>query len=180
MAYHQVVSGLFLAVAVLSANKEVQAQVEAVGTPQLRFDGDAVRIAMPQLGGRSIVQVSIGGHGPYKFFIDTGSGVSVVDTEIAAALDLEVIGGQAVGAPGGGTVDADRVSMPSIVVGDLVIEGATSLALDIAGMTGGVMEGILGIIFGLQLAPDLVGRARLKAEDDPEDNAFQVAHSSHG
>ena len=60
------------------------------GTPLLRFAGQSQELTMIQSGDRAVVEVRIGAAGPYKFLIDTGASLSVVDTEIAAAVDYMI------------------------------------------------------------------------------------------
>ena len=140
--------------------------------PTLRFPGDSVSLAMHTVGGRSVVQVRIGPDGPFDFFIDTGSRTSVIDRELAARLQLEVVGSTRAGAPGGAGVDVDVVSAPLLQVANLEILESSAIALDLAELTGGVMDGILGMdLFRdvlLSLEPSrgaaVVSRRRLRSD----------------
>jgi len=145
-----VVVGVLMTVGGLSGAATVAAHAQDQGPPPtLRFPGDRLELPMPTSGGRATVEVRIGDAGPYRFLIDTGAGVSVVDSRIATALGLEPIGHMDVGVPGGRQVPADRVLVPTLRVGDLVIEDARPVVLDIAAMTHGAMDGVLGLdVFG--------------------------------
>jgi hypothetical protein len=118
---------------------------EAAPAPVLRFVGDAVTVAMPLKGDRHMLQVTIGSEGPFDFFIDTGSAVSVIDARIASRLGLVVTGTVPIGAPGGGTVDAGVVAVPVLRVGDLEIQSAAAVTIELSQFTGGLMQGILGM-----------------------------------
>lgn len=204
MFTHQAAVACLLSVTPLMVHSEIEGQTALVDGPRLHFVGESVRLAMPQTGGRSIVDVMIGENGPYAFFIDSGSSVTVIDSGIAETLSPEVVGRVPIGAPGGATVDADRVAMPTFSAGDLTVEDATALVLDIATMTGGVMEGILGMdLFGEfllsldpsheratilrgTLPPDAPGVVQAEGDDGslifPVDVAGQtvMAHIDHG
>jgi len=146
---------------------------QPVSHPQLEFVGDQVELKMMRKGGRSLVAVHVGDAGPFDFFIDTGAAVSVIDSRIAAELDLSVVGSVAVGAPGGEPVDSDIVQSPTLQVGELAIHNATLVSLEIAALTGGLMQGILGLdVFQdvlLTLDPGtaraLLSRSELAADD---------------
>jgi len=114
-------------------------------SPVLRLAGDTVVLAMPIKGGRHMVQLTIGSEGPFDFVIDTGSSPSVIDARLAARLGLAATGTVAIGAPGGGTVDAGVVRAPVLRAGGLEIQGATALTIELAELTGGLMQGILGM-----------------------------------
>ncbi len=114
-------------------------------TPQLLFAGDTQVLTMNKVAGRDLVQVYIGDAGPYDFLIDTGASVSVVDTDIAEELGLEVIGNMDIGAPGGDQVASDMVSMPELRINELSIKNSTPLVFGISQMTAGIMQGVLGM-----------------------------------
>jgi len=49
-------------------------------------DGDSV--PMLDYGGRPLIEVMVNGKGPYRFILDTGASVNVIDTSVAEELDL--------------------------------------------------------------------------------------------
>jgi predicted aspartyl protease len=118
---------------------------QAGPAPELRFAGDQVELPMTDKNGRSVVAVYIGDAGPFDFFIDTGAGISVIDARIASELGLEVVGSMPVGAPGGKQVKADRLRIPELRAAGLEVRGVSPVSLEIAEMTGGIMQGILGL-----------------------------------
>lgn len=120
-------------------------QPVANAVPQLDFLGEQQELAMHKVADRDLVQVYIGAAGPYAFLIDTGASVSVVDTQIASQLGLEVIDNLSIGAPGGDQIASDVVSIPELRVNGLTITGSTPVVFSIAQMTAGIMQGVLGM-----------------------------------
>ncbi|NNE48046.1 MAG: PDZ domain-containing protein [Rhodothermales bacterium] len=141
--------------------------------PILSFQGEQAVIPMPATAGRHLVQVRIGNAGPYAFLIDTGSTISAIDTQLAKSLGLKIVGEILVGAPGGEQVAANRVSMLPVTAGDLLIEHAEMVAIDLVEMTNGLMEGILGmdlfrelvLTYDPQNERAVVSREHLRADD---------------
>ena len=113
--------------------------------PQLLFAGDSAELDFHEKAGRFLVEVRVGDAGPFDFLIDTGAEVSVIDAAIAASLGLEVIGSSEVGAPGGELVRVDKVRAPPLSVGAVTIDRAQPVALNIAEMSGGLIQGVLGM-----------------------------------
>jgi hypothetical protein len=113
--------------------------------PQLLFSGESAELDLHQKAGRFLVEVHVGAAGPFDFLIDTGAGVSVIDAAIAASLGLEVIGSSEVGAPGGELVPVDKVRAPELSVGAITISGAQPVVLNIGEMSGGLIQGVLGM-----------------------------------
>jgi len=127
--------------ALLGVGEDVIAQESAGAPPVLHFPGDQVHLALLTETGRPLVNVSIGAAGPFRFILDTGSGISLIDVGIATRLGLKVTGTQSIGAPGGETVDVERVAVPVLTVGDLTIGQTEMVAFGIAEMSGGLMDG---------------------------------------
>ena len=104
-----------------------------------------VRLATSSTAGRHLVEVRVGEAGPYRFLIDTGSRVSLIDRGIASELGLRTTGSTTVGAPGGAPVEADVVAAPILHVGELSARAVRMVTLDLVGMTGGTIQGVLGM-----------------------------------
>jgi hypothetical protein len=71
-------------------------------------------------GGRPVVQISIGSHGPYKMILDTGADQIVLDQSIEDELHLDVVGEMDVSGPMGPSGEKSKV----VKVSDLEIGGA--------------------------------------------------------
>jgi predicted aspartyl protease len=138
---------LFFAVAVTATTLGFGENVKKHpgGTPVLKFAGQSQELRMINSGDRAVVEARIGDSGPYKFLIDTGASLSVVDTGIAATLGLDVIGELEVGAPGGRQVASNQVLIPKLSVDGLVIENLRPVVVGIEEMSMGMIQGVLGM-----------------------------------
>lgn len=63
------------------------------------FAGDQAVIPMELYGRKPVVEVKIDGKGPYKFFLDTGAGATVLDQKLADELKLPGDGTTKIGDP---------------------------------------------------------------------------------
>jgi hypothetical protein len=158
------------------------------GESRLQAPAQEVRLVTSSTGGRDLVEVRVGEAGPYRFLVDTGSRVSLIDRGIASGLGLQATGTTTVGAPGGEPVEADVVAVPVLHVGELSARAVRMVALDLVGMTGGTIQGVLGmdlfedVLLTLDPAHDLVivSRGSLSAGDpdvirfDPSSEGISV------
>ena len=79
-------------------------------------------LPMGDAGGRPTVDVMIDGKGPYRFIVDTGAHISVIDTALNDELALPAAPGVRGAAPGGGPAPA-IVTIAELKVGDTVLRG---------------------------------------------------------
>jgi hypothetical protein len=90
----------------------------ALPAPTLRLDGDSLVVPMESWQGRSVVQVTINGRGPFPFVLDTGAGGSVITKALADSLRLPVEGEAQVGSPlGGKPLPAKIVRIERLAIG---------------------------------------------------------------
>jgi hypothetical protein len=90
----------------------------ALPAPALRLDGDSLEVPMESWQGRSVVQVTINGRGPFPFVLDTGAGGSVITKAFADSLRLPVEGEAQVGSPlGGKPLPAKIVRIERLAIG---------------------------------------------------------------
>lgn len=137
---------LFLAaVSCLGPWKSVAGAEQVETAPQLLFVGERVELDLHRKAGRFLVEVHVGDAGPFDFLIDTGAEVSVIDRAIATSLGLEVVGRSEVGAPGGELVPVDKLLVAELSVGAVTIAHARPVALNIGEMSGGLIQGVLGM-----------------------------------
>jgi Aspartyl protease len=54
----------------------------------IHLDRDPAVLTLDLTGGRPSIAVMIGGKGPFLFIVDTGAGASLIDSTVAAQLDL--------------------------------------------------------------------------------------------
>ncbi len=94
--------------------------------------------------GEVIVPVTIGGRGPFRFLLDTGSTHSAVTAPLAAALDAEPVA-RTVMRAAGGPVACLVVALPVVAVGAATAAGITATVLPPAGSIIRVaLDGVLG------------------------------------
>jgi Aspartyl protease len=72
-----------------------------------------------------LVPITIDGSGPYDFALDTGAGITLIDTELADSLQLPVTGDSAQVAGVGGTQDVSPVHIASWSAGKIGLPDAT-------------------------------------------------------
>ncbi|MBK8478966.1 MAG: aspartyl protease family protein [Opitutaceae bacterium] len=122
----------------------------------LRFDRDRLEPGQVALPGRSVsnlllVEGTVGGLGPYRFLIDTGSSVTLVSDRIAENLpDLRVTAGlapvQIISAAGGSTL-LGSTTLPSLELGTATFANLRAAVYDFTDFSnhlGLTVDGILG------------------------------------
>ena len=125
-------------------------------TATLRFDRDRLEPGQVALPGRTVsnllmVEGTIGGAGPYRFLIDTGSSVTLVSDRIAETLpDFRAAGGlapvQVISAAGGSTL-LGSTTLPSLELGTATFANIRAAVYDFADFSnhlGLTVDGILG------------------------------------
>lgn len=87
-----------------------------------------ISLPMSDFGGRPVVNVEIGGKGPFRFIVDTGATLSVIDPRLQQELGLTPATDVQAMAPGGGPMHA-ILSIPELRIGPMVIRGLTAAAM---------------------------------------------------
>jgi len=91
---------------------------------------DSVVVPIHLVGGHVLVDVKIGGKGPFRFVFDTGAGGSVMDLAFAKAQGLALGEEAMVGSPNGAGRPGRMVKLDTLRVGGLTLHGMTSIAFD--------------------------------------------------
>jgi predicted aspartyl protease len=130
--------------------------------------------------GRPIVDVRVGGKGPYTFLVDTGAaGYARADVSLVKALSLEVVG-QARGSAGQG---GQAVTMDVVNLGTLEIGAATFAKVDAPSRDYNLRPGDVRLdgILGFNLFRDCLvtldfinGKLRLESGALPEPDGAEV------
>jgi hypothetical protein len=71
-----------------------------------------------------LVPITIDGHGPYNFALDTGAGITLIDTQLADSLHLPVTGDSGQVAGVGGSQDITPVHVDSWNAGKITLPAA--------------------------------------------------------
>ena len=96
---------------------------------------------------KPVVEVKINGKGPFKFFLDTGAGVTVFSQELADELKLVADGTRKVGDPANPqAIEAKKNNIDKLEIGDATISKFVALSFDRTGLyQPGAPRGVLGI-----------------------------------
>jgi len=98
--------------------------------------------------GQPVVEVLLDGKGPYRFFLDTGAGTTVLDSDLAQELGLAVLDSTRIGDPvNPHAIRADVHELKSIQVGTARFEGVRAVSWDRSTLRPGPdsPRGVLGI-----------------------------------
>jgi len=100
----------------------------APGPTSIGVPAGGTSVPMLDFGGRPVVEVMINGKGPYRFILDTGAHVSVVDTSIDEELALAGAMGVRAASPDGGQ-GPKVVTLDVLRVGDASVGGLISAVM---------------------------------------------------
>jgi predicted aspartyl protease len=117
--------------------------------------------------GEVLIPVFIGGAGPYRFLLDTGSSHTLISQTLATTLGAAPVA-QSRLATSAGSIMALVVALSDVSVGDARVESlmATSLPLDAAGLLADGISGLLGQDFLSQFDYTLDYRTSRLSWDD--------------
>ncbi|MBT8077418.1 MAG: aspartyl protease family protein [Gammaproteobacteria bacterium] len=136
-----------------------------------RFSGDTVVLPLVEQSTHPIVHVDIGDGAQRAFIVDTGAGVNVIDSSIAASSGYEATGETEIGAPGGPQIAARIVKVPVLHLDGATIIDAEFVTMDLLEFSGGQVQGVLGVglfrehlvTFDLRGRKIVVSNGRLRA-----------------
>jgi len=90
------------------------------------------------------IELKINGKGSYRFDLDTGAGISIINKKLAKELGLDVIGNTEIGSPGSDKrILTDIVKISQISISDHQLSGIEMVAMDLGDMLS--VDGILSI-----------------------------------
>jgi CubicO group peptidase (beta-lactamase class C family)/predicted aspartyl protease len=175
---------------VLRSGPSAEGEMSRPAESPPRIEGRSTETVLPMLlhNMAPTVEVSLNGHGPYRFFVDTGAAGTLVDTSLMKELDLPVTGEVQLGSPAGGDpVITPSVRVEKIEVGPTVFAGVQAIVMDIAAFEQdpNAPKGILGLnlFHGMLLTIDyprdriLVREGDLRAADGAEIFQYKEANS---
>lgn len=152
-------------------------------TRPVQASAGTVRFDSPSPG-EMVVQVTIDGHGPFRFLVDTGSSHSAVTESLAARVGATPVA-RATMMTATGAIECLIVRLPTLAIGDAVIGDLlpTVLPAASASMLGDQLDGVIGqdfltahnftidyrrqhIVWGDGGAPAKAERLRLRSLND--------------
>lgn len=112
-----------------------------------------VVVPMELVGRKPVVEVKINGQGPFKFFLDTGAGATVLDQALVDELKLTVTGTTKIGDPADPEgITAKQNQIDKFEVGGATFSNFVALSWDRAGLyKPGSPRGVLGMPLFRQL-----------------------------
>jgi predicted aspartyl protease len=160
--------GAILAIAAAQAAEPQVVQVSRAATPDVAYEGTCAVAPLELSAGQPVVAVTVDGHGPYRFVIDTGAqGAGRISTAVAEQLGLEAVGEVRAAAPGGTFSTRKIYRAGKLGVGAIVFSDADLAEMPVLpGRTD--WDGVLGIDLFHQLTLTLdYGKAALKLSREP-------------
>jgi len=128
------------------AGPQPMRQVRRMSAPPVQIEGRCAAVPMRLLNNIPVVQVRIGGQGPFLFAIDTAAGGhGRISRALAERLGLSVVGEARTPAPGGTTATRPIYGAGPIALGGVTFSGAGLLVLDTARGPDPGWDGIFGI-----------------------------------
>ncbi len=132
-------------------------------------DREYVELPFEELAGLLFLEARVDGE-PCRMVLDSGAGMTVLDSDFAARLGLEEVGELPAGGAGGvGTIAV--IGADSLELGGMLLEEPTMIAMDLSGFAralGGQWDGILGYEVFARLPVTVDYTAGLIRLHDPE------------
>lgn len=127
-------------------DQPVLRQVRRVSAPPVEVAGNCATVPMRLVNNIPVVEVRIGGQGPFLFAIDTGAaGHGRISQALAERLGLSVVGEARTPAPGGTTEARPIYGAGPIALGGVTFSNAGLLVLSTARGPNPGWDGVLGI-----------------------------------
>lgn len=122
--------------------------VESTGRPRETRLSEPVSVPMNLDLGKLTVEVMVNGRGPYKFLLDTGAGVTVLNQDFADELGLAPIGETRIGDPSNPeAIAAKKVVLDSVALGGVEFVGVGAVSFERGSLYKGESppRGVLGL-----------------------------------
>jgi predicted aspartyl protease len=126
---------ILLTLLLLAGPAPTKAVPEAIATVPLKL-----------IGGKPAVSVTINGKGPFDFFLDTGAGMTVIDSDLAEELQLPVTGTTRIGDPSNPqALEAKTATVKRLTVGGAAFQDVEVVTWDRSALYGGTgPRGVIG------------------------------------
>ena len=120
-----------MALAVLLSSAAAAKTVSPAASHTQYPAGGAAAVPMDLTAGQPVVEVFLDGRGPYRMFLDTGAGSTVLDRSLAQELGLRKVGETKIGDPANPeAISADQVWIDSLRIGSVRFDGITAASWD--------------------------------------------------
>ena len=105
-----------------------------------------VAVPLKFVVGKPVVSVTINGKGPYDFFLDTGAGMTVIDSDFAEELKLPVTGTTRIGDPTNPqAIEAKTANVKRLTIGSAEFQDVEVVTWDRRDLYGGTgPRGVIG------------------------------------
>jgi predicted aspartyl protease len=112
----------------------------------ITLDAEVVRVPLDLDHGQPVVALMINGKGPFNFFVDSGAGGTVFNSDLAAELGLDSVGTAQIGDPNNpGGIQAKIVHVDKLQMGGATFEDFDAVAWDRQFLRGAAApRGVLG------------------------------------
>lgn len=159
---------------------------ETDGTPaKIVLASSEVAVAMQIQSRIPVVEATVNGKGPFRFFVDTGAGATVLNDDLVKELQLPVVGSTKIGDPSDPQgIAASKVSVDALEIGGASFRNFTAVSWDRSRLRPeDAPRGVLGIPLFVDLLLTLdypakkvvIGRGAL-----PEANGRDIVNFKHG
>jgi hypothetical protein len=190
ITFHLAAFGVLLLLSVSAAAQHGNASADggAADTPaKIALSTPDVVVPIELVGRKPVVEVTINGQGPFRFFLDTGAGVTVMDQSLVDELKLPVRGTTKIGDP----ADPEGITAKQNQVDKLEVGGATfshfiAVSWDRAGIyPPGAPRGVLGMPLFRQLLLTVdypanrvvIAQGSLSKADGPDILGYQLGEA---
>lgn len=138
----------------LAAAGRAAAQTDITREPQTTEIAAPVSVPMDLSFQKPAIEARINGKGPFRFFLDTGAAVTVLNDDLVTELSLPVTGKTQLGDPmSSSAINADVAKVDSIQIGGAVFRDLKATSWDRSTLYGGVPDAPRGVL-GMPLFRD--------------------------
>ena len=148
---------------------------------QTHLSAASTRTPLTLVNGRPVIEASIGEHGPFRFVLDTGASMLLLNRDLAEELKLAEEGQSMTGAPGGAqTVPVAHHTLDTMSVGEAQFEAVSARSWDLPDIQNalGDVRGIIGLplFYDLLVTLDVANEELVLAHDDLRADSEAVAY----